>query len=269
MAEPVLDKRLIAQSFSRAATTYDQAAALQRSVGNNLLARLPANLAPVDIVDLGCGTGYFSRALSARFGSAVLGLDLAEGMLRHARQLGPERVSWVAADAEALPLRSHSQDLIFSSLALQWCPQLGLALADAWRALRPGGCLAFNTLLDGSLSELSQAWQAVDEFVHVNRFMQQSELESVLCATRFSGWRCEVEQHVLYYPQLRELTRELKALGANNINPGRPGGLTAPARLRSLTAAYDQFRTERGLPASWQVAQVLMFKSTDQGEQSA
>ena len=257
------DKRLIAASFSRAAATYDRAAALQRRVGVNLLARLPEDVAPVDIVDLGCGTGYFSRALSTHYRQPVLGLDLAEGMLCHAREHSPGQVGWVAADAEALPLRSASQDLIFSSLALQWCPQLVLALAEAWRVLRPGGCLAFNTLLDGSLHELREAWRAVDDHVHVNRFTPQHELAQLLAAAGFSDWRCEVEQHVLYYPTLAGLTRELKALGAHNINPGRPGGLGGATRLRTLTAAYELFRNEQGVPATWQVAQVLMFKAAD------
>lgn len=260
MAEAMPDKRQIADSFSRAAATYDQAAALQRAVGNNLLARLPRDVQPVDLVDLGCGTGYFSRALAARFEAPVIGLDLAEGMLRHARQASPPGGHWIAADAEALPLRDGSQDLIFSSLALQWCPDLSLALGEALRVLRPGGCLAFNTLLDGSLHELRTAWRAVDDFVHVNRFMTADELQGILAAAGFADWRCEVEEHCLSYPRLGELTHELKALGAHNINPGRPGGLTGRARLRQLTDAYEQFRTPHGLPASWQVAQVLMVK---------
>lgn len=260
MVDATPDKRLVAESFSRAARTYDQAAELQRRVGGNLQARLPADFAPRDIVDLGCGTGYFSRSLATHYQRPVLGLDLAEGMLRHARQHSPGQAGWVAADAESLPLRSASQDLIFSSLALQWCPQLQLALAEAWRVLRPGGCLAFNTLLDGSLYELREAWRAVDDHVHVNRFKPLNDLQNLLGAAGFADWRCEVEQHVLYYPKLAELTRELKALGAHNINPGRPGGLGGAMRLRKLTAAYDQFRNEQGVPASWQVAQVLMFK---------
>ena len=257
------DKRLIAASFSRAAATYDRAAALQRRVGANLLARLPEDVAPVDIVDLGCGTGYFSRALATHYRQPVLGLDLAEGMLRHAREHSPGQLGWVAGDAEAIPLRNGSQDLIFSSLALQWCPQLQRALAEAWRVLRPGGRLAFNTLLEGSLHELREAWGAVDDHVHVNRFMPLEELQGLLGAAGFADWRCEVEQHVLYYPKLAELTRELKALGAHNINPGRPGGLGGATRLRKLTAAYDTFRNEQGVPATWQVAQVLMFKAAD------
>ena len=260
MAERLPDKRRIAESFSRAALTYDQAAAFQRTVGSNLLDRLSPEQTRADIVDLGCGTGYFTRALTAHYGAAPLGLDLAEGMLRHARDQSPGTTGWIVADAEALPLRTASQDLIFSSLALQWCPDLALVLREAHRVLRPGGCLAFNTLLHGSLHELREAWRTVDGFVHVNRFTPLEELQGLLGDAGFADWRCEVETHVLHYQRLGELTHELKSIGANNINPGRPGGLTGRARLRQLTAAYEQFRTPQGLPATWQVAQILMFK---------
>lgn len=260
MTDMAIDKRRVAESFSRAASSYDQAAAFQRQVGNNLLARLPQRFAPEAIIDLGCGTGYFSRALAERYQQPVVGLDLAEGMLRFARAQTSSVRAWVAADAEALPLKPGSQDLIFSSLALQWCPDLGRALREAAQALRPGGCLALSTLVKGTLIELQQAWQAVDGFVHVNRFMPVADLQPLLATAGFGRWHCEIEEHVLRYGQLSALTRELKALGAHNVNPGRPGGLTGRARLRALTEAYEGFRQPAGLPATYQVAQILMFK---------
>lgn len=260
MNQPLFDKRQVADSFGRAAATYDQAAAFQRRVGHNLMARLPADLQPQALVDLGCGTGYFTRVLASHYGRPVLGLDLAEGMLRHARQQpsAPPAAGWIAADAEALPLRGGSQDLLFSSLALQWCNDLPQALAEARRVLRAGGIMAFSTLVEGSLAELRDSWQQVDGYVHVNRFSPRRFLQQVLEASGFAEVHCEIETHVMHYPQLSVLTRELKALGAHNINPGRPGGLTGRARLQALTAAYERFRTDQGLPASWQVAQILL-----------
>lgn len=260
MTEQAIDKRRIAESFGRAATTYDQAAAFQRTVGSNLMARLPTDYCPENTADLGCGTGYFTRELQRRYGRPVMGLDLAEGMLQFARNASPDCGPWVAADAEALPLRAGSQDLIFSSLALQWCSHLHTALREAYSALRPGGCLAFNTLVEGSLDELRQAWKQVDGFVHVNRFMPETALRDLLKGAGFTQFRCEIEQHVLHYGQLSELTRELKALGAHNVNPGRPGGLTGRARLRALTEAYEHFRDDKGLPATYQVAQIILIK---------
>ena len=49
------------------------------------------------------------------------------------------------------------------------------------------------------------------------------------------------------------LVDELKALGAHNLNPGRPDGLTGRARIRALVEAYEHFRQAAGLPATYQV----------------
>ena len=52
---------------------------------------------------------------------------------------------------------------------------------------------------------------------------------------------------------VKVLTKELKALGAHNVNSGRQTGLTGKQRIRGLIAAYDQQRNEQGLlPASYQ-----------------
>ena len=66
--------------------------------------------------------------------------------------------------------------------------------------------------------------------------------------------------HVLHYPDVRSLTHELKALGAHNLNPGRPGGLTGRARMLGLVEAYEQFRQAQGLPATYQVVYAVLEK---------
>src|SRR3989338_8974741 len=164
------DKRQVAASFSRAAESYDSVAALQRNVGQQLLAQLPAAISPVRWLDLGCGTGYFSRALGERFpASQGVAVDIAEGMLQHARPLGGAQ-QFIAGDAERLPLRDASCELLFSSLALQWCADFSALLSQAEGVLEPGVVLAFSSLCVVTLQELSDSWHAVDGFVHVNRF---------------------------------------------------------------------------------------------------
>ena len=256
------DKRQVAASFSRAAASYDGVAALQRTVGTQLLALLGERLEPQRWLDLGCGTGYFSRALAARFpGARGLAVDIAEGMLRHARPLGGA-VDFVAGDAEALPLRANATGLIFSSLALQWCANFAAVLDEARRVLRPGATLAFSSLCVGTLQELRDSWQAVDGFVHVNRFRPFDEYRA-LCAA--SGLRVEQlcqRSEVLHFADLRQLTHELKALGAHNLNPGRPDGLTGRARVRALTDAYEAFRQPQGLPATYRVVYGVLRKES-------
>ncbi|GGM20668.1 malonyl-ACP O-methyltransferase BioC [Pseudomonas asuensis] len=246
------DKRQVAASFSRAAASYDGVASLQREVGEALLARLP--IQPVERwVDLGCGTGYFTRALAARYPKAHgTAIDLAEGMLRYARPLGGA-AHFVVGDAERLPLQNDICDLLFTSLAIQWCSDLPAVLAEARRILRPGGLFAFTSLCAGTLHELRDSWQAVDGFVHVNRFRQLKDYQQIGAASGLKCTALETETRVLHFPDIRSLTHELKALGAHNVNSGRPGGLTGRARLRALAEAYERFRQPQGLPASYHV----------------
>lgn len=254
------DKRQVAASFSRAAATYDSVAGLQRDVGNALLDRLPARLIPQRWLDVGCGTGYFSRALAQRFtDSEGIALDIAEGMLDHARPLGGAQ-HFIAGDAERLPLQDGSCELIYSSLAVQWCADFKAVLREAQRVLQPGGVLAFASLCVGTLSELRDSWKAVDGQVHVNRFRTFETYQQLCNDSGLKVLNLERLPHVLHYPHVRNLTHELKALGAHNINPGRPGGLTGRARIAALVDAYEQFRQPRGLPATYQVVYAVLEK---------
>ena len=252
------DKALVAASFSRAARSYDAVADLQRQVGSRLLKCLPDARIPRRWLDLGCGTGHFARQLASRYPQAEgLALDIAEGMLRHAQPLGGAR-HFLAGDAEYLPLREGSCELIFSSLALQWCANLSSVLREARRVLRPGGVLAFSSLVEGTLHELRQSWRRVDESVHVNRFRRLADYQVLCAASGLRLVRLEQRPVVLHFPDLFSLTRDLKALGAHNLNPGRPLGLTGRARLRALADAYEQFRQPEGLPATYQVVYVVL-----------
>jgi malonyl-CoA O-methyltransferase len=262
------DKRQVAASFSRAAGSYDSVAELQRAVGGHLMACLPEDLTPMRWLDLGCGTGHFSRALAGTFAdSEGIAVDIAEGMLRHARPLGGAS-HFVAGDAERLPIKAASVDLIFSSLAVQWCPDFAAVLAEAWRVLRPGGVFAFASLCVGTLHELRESWRAVDGMVHVNRFRELEEYRRLCIASGLQIARLEVRPHVLHYPDVRSLTHELKALGAHNLNPGRPSGLTGRERILRLVEAYEGFRDDAGLPATYQAVYAVLEKPMIQ-EQTA
>lgn len=254
------DKRQVAASFSRAAESYDAVAGLQRSVGMQLLARLPVSLQPQHWLDLGSGTGHFTRALAERYdASDGLAVDIAEGMLRHARPQGGA-AHFIVGDAEALPLKSASFDLLFSSLALQWCADFPRVLSEAVRVLRPGGVMAFSSLCVGTLQELRDSWLAVDGFVHVNRFRHFDDYRQMCSGIALQVLSLQREAETLHFPDLRSLTTSLKDLGAHNLNPGRPGGLTGRSRIRALIEAYERFRQPDGLPATYQVVYGVLHK---------
>ena len=248
-----LDRAAIRRSFDRAAAGYDKCAVLQAEVRRELLARLDyVTLEPEVIVDVGCGTGHAVQALAARYPSAqVIALDLAEGMLHEAGRHGC--TLRVCGDASRLPLREASVDLLFSSLTLQWCADLDAVFAGFRRVLRPRGLLNFATFGPDTLSELRAAWAEADHGAHVSRFVDMHDLGDGLVRAGLAEPVLDVERFTLTYGDVFGLMRDLKDIGAHNAAAGRARGLTGRGRLRAMQAAYERYRRDGVLPATYEV----------------
>lgn len=127
---PVWDPR----QYSRFEAERDRAAL-------DLLLRLPGDLDPREIWDLGCGTGQHAALLRRRHpGAAVHGLDSSAEMLGQARALDVD-VDWRRGDIAAWSPEAPA-DLILANASLQWLPDHAALLARLTRALAPGGVLA-------------------------------------------------------------------------------------------------------------------------------
>ena len=258
------NKQQVAAAFSRAAATYDSVADFQRAVGARLLSLAPQQFTEQaqlqHWLDIGCGTGHFCQQLQQRWPSAQgIGLDLAEGMLNFARTRCPQ-ISYICADAEHLPLQDNSQDLVFSSLALQWCTDFSSVLAQIKRVLKPGGVLLFSSLADGSLLELRNSWQAVDNSPHVNQFRSLSLYQDLSANSGLQVLDVHCHTHTYHYQKVRELTHELKHLGADHVQAGRAQGLLSRQGFQRLLDAYEGYRQPQGLPATWQVIYGVLRK---------
>ena len=103
------------------------------------------DVAGLDIVELGCGTAYFS-ALLAKRGARPVGVDITPAQLATARRLQEETgitFPLLEANAEEVPLPDASFDLALSEYGASiWCDPYRW-IPEAWRLLRPGGRLVF------------------------------------------------------------------------------------------------------------------------------
>ena len=112
------------------------------------LLRACGEVAGFDVLDLGCGQGYFSREM-ARRGARVTGVDLSAGQLEHARAheareplgIAYEEMSAAEVDRRWPP---ESFDLVTACMSVQDMADPAAALRAAFAVLRPGGRMVFS-----------------------------------------------------------------------------------------------------------------------------
>ena len=103
---------------------------------------------PIDVLDLGCGTGEITRRLADRYPQAtLLGIDILEGNLEIARRddHARDRIRYAQGDAFALDVPEASLDLVVCRHMSQAVPDFPSVLAEITRVLRPGGWLHLLT----------------------------------------------------------------------------------------------------------------------------
>ncbi|WP_298610501.1 malonyl-ACP O-methyltransferase BioC [uncultured Thiothrix sp.] len=252
-----LDPFKTRSGFNRAAQTYDQAAFIQREIGDRLGERLDyVRLQPERVVDLGCGTGAISKQLLSRYPQAeVISLDLALGMVEETkRQTANVRLNGICADVQQLPFQDDCVDLLISNLMLQWCNDLVAVFQECVRVLRPEGLFTFTTFGPDTLYELRNSWGQVDGYTHASRFVDMHDVGDALLQAGFRDPVMDRDVITVTYPVVKGLLQDLKAIGANNATLGRNRGLTGKQRLQAFYQAYEHYRlADETYPATYEV----------------
>ncbi|HXZ46865.1 MAG TPA: methyltransferase domain-containing protein [Pseudolabrys sp.] len=222
----IFDRRLLrvrqARALARGPTTF-----LIDGVATELGDRLSAVLRRFDIVaDLGTPTDAVRRALAA---SGKVGTVLA-----------------VKADEEVLPFADSSLDLVVSALALQFVNDLPGTLIQIRRALRPDGLLLAALIGGESLTELRAAFAAAESEVEggisprVAPFADIRELGALLQRAGFALPVVDSEKVVVRYDSVFGLMRDLRGMGATNVQHERRRTPLRRATLQRMAAIYAE-----------------------------
>jgi malonyl-CoA O-methyltransferase len=263
--EPALPNRqFIRETFDRIANRYEQHAALEQEVGARLLERTEFNRRPpLQILDLGCGTGSVSAELKRRFRKAlVVGLDTSLAMLSHVRRRSNVRrpLKSVCGDIGALPFATRSADMVFSNLAGYWCPDPMAMFSEFRRVIRPDGMLLFSTFGPATMNELKEVWAGVDEEVEVPVFPDLLEVGNALVAAGFREPVMDMEMITLSYPQPGALFDELEATGTSMLVRGWDRWKSATGVLRE---AYAPLSRDGKYPLSFEIIYGTAFGPQD------
>jgi malonyl-CoA O-methyltransferase len=230
-------KFTIQERFSAAATTYDQHATVQKTSAQILLQKIPADFTATNILEIGCGTGHYTRQLAEKWPRArLLALDFSLDMLALARRHleGINQVSLLCANGEQFLANSDSKfDLITSNACLQWFNAPQESFGHIARLLAPQRFMACSLFGPRSLEELSKAMET--EMGHGFPLVAGSfpDLEAIQgwLARDFTAVECTETIVTREYASILDLLTHLKRTGTTGVHT--PPVLTR-ARLRRL-----------------------------------
>jgi malonyl-CoA O-methyltransferase len=254
----------IRETFERISDRYEHHAALEQEVCSRLLERTEFNRrSPLQVLDLGCGTGSGSEQLKRMFRKAlVISMDTSLAMLSQVRRrsgmLRP--LKSVCGDIGALPFATHSADMLFSNLATYWCPEPMAMFSEFRRVIRPDGMLLFSTFGPATLNELSEVWAGVDERVEVPVFPDLLEIGNALVAAGFREPVMDMEMITLSYRRLDALFEELEATGTSMLVRGWDRWKDARAALEE---SYAPIMRNGKYPLSFEIIYGTAFGPQD------
>lgn len=231
-------KQRISEAFGAAAERYDDHAGPQR-----LAAALVADLAQRQkpegverILEVGCGTGFLTRDIQARWPAAKLvATDLSPAMLARAATGGLVAGTFLTMDGEAPVFEGEWFDLILSSLAFQWFEDLEGACRRLAGLLKPGGSLIFSTMGEGSFARWRAAHDACGVTSGIPAYPSLQHLRKLLAD--FGDAFAFDENYPLGCGGARGLIAHLKGIGA--VVPDSDRAPLRPADLRRVMAAFD------------------------------
>ncbi len=236
------DEHLI-DSFSRHAKTYDRYAQLQKSMAERLASLLPVPL-PGNILEIGCGTGLFTRHLLTQPIKQLVLNDIAPGMLEILCDSLTLPSNTIISPGNAERIHFENMDLVCANAVFQWFQDPKKAMVKLNQALAVNGSLIFSTFGPKTLIEFRQA-------ANLDSPIGLYDKDSWTDMIRDSGFALkfwDVEIRKIFFSSSLSLLKNLQQIGAAPIRMLNTGG------LRKLIREYDsRFSTTQGVYATWEL----------------
>jgi malonyl-CoA O-methyltransferase len=244
---------------------------VQKRVVERLLSLVQSRVspAPADVLDIGCGTGQLLSSLGRQYPhSQLYGLDLAYNMTRSAvERLGPNAML-VNGNAENLPFRNGSFDLVVSTSTLQWIENLDAFFRQCHRVLRTDGFLGFAFFGGRTMAELQDCYrEAVGQCAgcpdgyldRLHRFRDLSAVQDALGWNDFGSILLTSEIEMEYHSDVPDLLRSIKRIGAgSSAQEGRRGGLGWRTILNETSRLYrERYGIDGMVPVTYEVFYII------------
>ena len=229
--------------FSKYAHVYDKHAQLQSLMAEKLASFLPSNT-PEQILEIGCGTGLFTKYLLATPVKKIFLNDISPEMIKCMRlKISlPPYSQIIQGNAELLKFKMV--DMIAANAVFQWFKNPRVVLGRLNSYIKANGSLVFSTFGPSTLAELRK----VASLESPALLLSKNEWCKLIEEAGFTVHLSAKESHKTFFPNTLSLLKNLQQIGA------APTQMTNPKKLRQLINDYDDICfTKQGVHATWEL----------------
>jgi malonyl-CoA O-methyltransferase len=233
----------IKTSFSKYATKYEKHAHLQNEMSEHLALLLP-NEIPERVLEIGCGTGLFTKHLLTHPLKRFVLNDISVEMINFLKSklILPSCSKVIVGDAENI--KFDCVDLIAANAVFQWFRNPSNTLRKLRSYINTEGKLIFSTFGPQTLIELRQI-SSIDSPALLAPFEQW---EIWLKTAGFTIDTSSKTIHKIHYFNTLDLLKNLQQLGTTPIK------MTQSGSLRRIIKEYDKnYASSNGVYATWEV----------------
>ena len=180
-------------------------------------------LVPIDeintILDLGCGTGRFSFALTNRYGCSLFAVDPSETMLREGQRFQTPEVDimWLKGVAENIPIDDNSVDLVWMSQSFHHIDDLDEAFKEICRVLKKSGFLAVRNGMRDHIDEIIW-YECFPEAIEMDRNRILSQKETIEFIVKFDFRLCAATRFYQYFAEsYHEYAEKIRGRGLSSL----------------------------------------------------
>lgn len=211
----MVNKKIVANNFSKSVKTYDKYARVQKHMAKELLAYLP-NKEIKNILEIGCGTGYFTNLLLKKYPHSKIDIcDISSHMLEESKKKFSNKINnYILGDIENLKLDTK-YDLIVSNATFQWFNNLENTLVYLKTLLNKDSKIIFSTFGEKTY------WELTESFKRINSQYEYSQ--SFKSKLYFENLNCKVEEefYLEEFENLIKFLKNIKGIGATSARSER------------------------------------------------
>jgi len=212
-----MDKKIITENFSKNAASYDEHSKIQKKCAEILIASGKKNEKIHNILEIGCGTGAYTRLLREEYGQATIkAVDISEGMIRRANgKISDKKVQFAVCDGEKVFFKEKF-DLVTSNASFQWFGDIGGALGRFSEFITDEGSLSFSIYGPGTFRELKKVFRMhfrQDQFLSSDRFVPLEGIRHLL-RRHFAKVKIKKRYFTSTFLNLTDFFMDIKKSGA-------------------------------------------------------